>query len=221
MVMRNDTGEVRSTFTPGANVANTSIVFECAVESVTWVRCRVTTGPSTNGMTIVIAAGGLIVAPFVTAIDRKDTARTSISLVLPNTTAGTTAVERIETMNISRGTTAVATNTSFAITNGKKFRITGIRFSHTGHLTATTASVVWRIRMNTAGAAIVTSNPVIFNIGTRSPATSLAQAVFDVQLGEGYEIDNTAGGIQIGFTTTPTFTTNAPTYDVAVIGYEY
>lgn len=65
---RNDNGAVASTHTIGANAANTEIIYEAALEGVNYLRARLTTGVSTNGVTIVVAPGSLPFSPNVSAI---------------------------------------------------------------------------------------------------------------------------------------------------------
>lgn len=69
-VMRSDTGLVASTHTLPAGAANTSIAFDCGLEGVNWVRVRVTTAQTANGMTIVTAPGGLAFSPFVATLNQ-------------------------------------------------------------------------------------------------------------------------------------------------------
>lgn len=66
-VVRNDTNLAASTHTLPANAANTEYMFDSAMEGVNFVRARVTTGTTLNGMTVVIQAGGMAFSPSVTA----------------------------------------------------------------------------------------------------------------------------------------------------------
>lgn len=157
-----------------------------------------------------------------TFTSRIDTGRTTVNMYASAVTAGATATEALVSLTISRGTAATTTGTTFAITAGKTLRITGIRFQHIGHATATAATMTWRLRLNTAGAVALTSTPILIQARTQTPATSLAKDAYDVPIGEGMDIVNPTGGtVNIGFTVTPTFTTNAPTYDLHVIGFEF
>lgn len=67
LVRREMAGGMATTWTLAANSANTSQVFDAGVEGTSYVRVRATTGPTTNGLTIVIAAGGLAFSPMVSA----------------------------------------------------------------------------------------------------------------------------------------------------------
>jgi hypothetical protein len=75
--------------------------------------------------------------------------------------------------------------------------------------------------MNTAGVVTTTSTPVLMQAESATPATSLAwdRAFFPISA-EGYEIKGD-GVTQFGVTAAATYTTNAPTWDVNIIGYEY
>lgn len=64
-VVRSDTGLSASTHALGTGAANAELMFDSAMEGVNWVRCRVTTGPTTNGLTIVIQPGGMPFSPNV------------------------------------------------------------------------------------------------------------------------------------------------------------
>lgn len=64
-VVRADTGVVASTHTVAALGANASLMFDAAAEGVTFVRVRVTTAQTTNGMTITTTPGGMPFSPSV------------------------------------------------------------------------------------------------------------------------------------------------------------
>lgn len=65
IVVRSDTGTALSTHTLPANTANGEFQFDAAMLGANWVRCRITTAQTANGMTVVIAAGGLAFDPIV------------------------------------------------------------------------------------------------------------------------------------------------------------
>lgn len=221
-VVRADTMSPVNTLLLSALAANTALIFDAAAEGIIQVRMRVTTGTATGSLGLGALPGGGFFEPSVATVERNNSGRTQVNMYLSAVTAGTTATEAIQTLTFSRGTNATSSGTTFPISNGKTLRITGIRFQHMGHATATTASVVWRIRLNTGGAAIVTSTPIILVARTATPATSLAKDAYDVGVSEGFEIVNPTGGtVNIALTATPTFVTNAPTYDFHLVGYEY
>ena len=64
VVMRQD-GVSMSTTTLAANTANASTMYDTALEGVNWVRARLTTGVTTNGVAINIQASGMPFAPIV------------------------------------------------------------------------------------------------------------------------------------------------------------
>lgn len=221
-VVRNDNGAAASTHTLPAGTANGSLIFEAALESVGYVQVRVTTGPTTNPITVVIAAGSLPFSPLATVTDRKDAARQSVSLYASGSAAGATGTATLITLAQVRGTTALASSGSYAITPGKTLRITGIRVQHIGNTTATTALTNFHLRVNTAGAVVATTTPIVFQARVQTPATSVAVASYEVPLADGYEIFNPVGGsINIGMSATSTYVTNAPTIDVHITAYEF
>ncbi len=96
-VTRSDTQATASTFTLVPNTANTSLMFDTALEGTNWIRARVTTGPVTNALTVVIAAGTLPFSPSVSignsvniqpvqAVGVNGTITTATSIVATNAT---------------------------------------------------------------------------------------------------------------------------------------
>jgi hypothetical protein len=151
-----------------------------------------------------------------------DTDRTVIAFWANGAAAGTTGTETAITLTKSAAPgSATTTATSFVVTNGKRFRITSISFATRGNATATTQVTVFSLRVNTAGAVTTTSN-VMFSARSATPATSSAYdrtAVYTFT-DAGPEIPGD-GTLQFGMTAAATFTTNAPTWDVQITGYEY
>jgi hypothetical protein len=64
-VVRSDTMAAAVSFTITPLVASGSLMFDAALEGVNWIRCSVTTGTTTGGITIVIAPGGLPFSPSI------------------------------------------------------------------------------------------------------------------------------------------------------------
>ncbi len=151
----------------------------------------------------------------------RDDDRTFIHLWASGAASGTTTTETAITLTRSGsagGTTT--TGTSFVVTSGKRFRITSITFSSRGNATATAQITNFSIRVNTAG-AVTTSSNVWVSGRTATPATALAWDRLSLALdSEGMEVLGN-GTIQIGVTANAVFTTNAPTWDVLLTGYEY
>lgn len=221
-VVRADTMQAINSLVVPVLAANTALIFDAAAEGITGVRMRVTTGTATNSIGLAALPGGGFFEPSIATVERNNAGRTAVSLYVSAVTAGTTATEAIQTMTISKGTAATTTSTTYALGSGKTLRLTGMHFQHLGNATATTASVVWRLRLNTAGAAVVTSTPILFVGRTQTAAVALAKDAYDVPVADGYEIVNALGGtVNIAITATPTFVTNAPSYDAHLIGYEY
>jgi hypothetical protein len=94
-------------------------------------------------------------------------------------------------------------------------------FATRGNATATIQATNFSLRVNTAGAATTTS-AVWFSARSATPATASAwdrTAVFAFA-DNGPEILGD-GTVQWGVTAAATYTTNAPTWDVQITGYEY
>lgn len=151
-----------------------------------------------------------------------DTDRTVIGLWANGAAAGATGVETAITLTRSGSAGGATTSaSSFTPTSGKRFRITSISFATRGNATATAQVTVFSLRVNTAGAVTTTSN-VMFSARSATPATSSAwdrTAVYTFT-DAGPEIPGD-GTLQFGVTAAATFTTNAPTWDVQITGYEY
>ena len=75
-------GTAGSTATLGANAANTSQMYDAALEGVNWVRARLTTGVTTNGVTVNIQASGMPFAPIV-SVYPLPAGTSTIGTVLP------------------------------------------------------------------------------------------------------------------------------------------
>ena len=107
------------------------------------------------------------------------------------------------------------------MTNGKRFKINQIIYATRGNNTATAQTTTFNFRINTGGAVTTTSTPVILAARSATPATANAWDRNTITLpGDGIEIVGD-GTLQFGITAAATYTTNAPTWDVVIIGYEY
>lgn len=151
-----------------------------------------------------------------------DTDKTIIGLWANGSAAGATTVETAITLTRSGSAGAATTSAAtFVPTSGKRFRITSISFATRGSATATAQVTVFSLRVNTAGAVTTTSN-VMFSARSATPATASAwdrTAVYTFS-DAGPEILGD-GTVQFGVTAAATYTTNAPTWDVQITGYEY
>lgn len=63
----NYSGMVGGTFILPVGAANTEFIFDASMESITWFRVRVTTGPTGAGMTVVVTPGSMAFVPSVAA----------------------------------------------------------------------------------------------------------------------------------------------------------
>lgn len=151
----------------------------------------------------------------------RDDDRTFIQLWATGAAAGATGTETAITLTRSGSPgAATTTGTSFTPTSGKRFRITSVTFASRGNATATAQVTTFALRVNTAGAVTTTSN-ITVAARTATPGTALAWDRFILQLpDEGIEIAGN-GTVQFGVTANAVFTTNAPTWDALITGYEY
>lgn len=149
-----------------------------------------------------------------------DAGRASLMFYATAAASGTTTTETAISLTKSSGTSATSAANSFVITNGKKFRITHLSVATRGNSTATIQTTTFNLRLNTGGAVTTSSTPIIFSARSATPATASAWDRYTLPIPEGFEITGD-GTMQFGVTAAATFTTNAPTWDVNIIGYEY
>jgi len=150
-----------------------------------------------------------------------NTGRTELRFYAVAAAAGTTTTETAITLTKSSGTGATSTAVSFVVTSGKRFKITHISIATRGNATATIQSTTFNLRVNTAGAVTTSSTPIILSARSATPATASAWDRYTIPLpADGMEIPGD-GTLQWGITAAATYTTNAPTWDVVIIGYEY
>lgn len=150
----------------------------------------------------------------------KDSGRTRLSYYAVAAAAGATTVETAITLTRSTGTSATSTGTSHTPTSGKIFRIEAIVFATRGHNTATAQATTFNLRVNTAGAVTTSSTPIILAVRCATPATANSYDRYIVPIPDGIEITGD-GTLQWGVTAAATYTTNAPTWDVTIFGFEY
>jgi hypothetical protein len=152
--------------------------------------------------------------------DLKDSGRTAITFSATGVASGTSGTETAITLTKSAGTAATTTGVSFVVTSGKTFRITSINVASRGNATATAQKTIFNLRLNTAGAVVVTTTPILMSLVSATPATASAYDRFQSTFPDGYEIAGN-GTIQIGLTVNSIFVTNGPSWDVLITGFEY
>lgn len=150
----------------------------------------------------------------------KDAGRTSLIFYAVAAAAGVTTVETAITLTKASGTAATTTGTSFVVTNGKRFRITSISVATRANAVATAQTTTFNLRINTAGAVITTSTPLVFSARSATAATASAWDRFMLEIPDGYEILGD-GTLQFGVTANATYAVNAPTWDITIVGFEY
>lgn len=160
------------------------------------------------------SANGFTVQP------ARDAGRTPVRFYATAAAAGTTTTETAITLTRSSGNSATTTGTSFVLTSGKRLRIQSITFATRGHNTATAQTTTFNFRVNTAGAVTTSSTPIELAVRSATPATANAWDRNTIQIPDGWELLGD-GTTQFGITAAATYTTNAPTWDVTIIGYEY
>lgn len=160
-------------------------------------------------------------ASFPLPIHMRNDSRTFVHYFAVAAAAGTTGTETAITLTKSPSAgSATSTGASFTPTSGKRFRISSISFATRGHATATIQTTTFSLRVNTAGATTTTSN-VWFQARSATPATASAWDRYAIVFGdEGPELVGD-GTLTFGVTAAATYTTNAPTWDVVITGYEY
>jgi len=147
--------------------------------------------------------------------------RTPVNYYAVAAAAGTTTTETLITMTRSSAVSATTTSTAFVIPVGKKYRITHLSVATRGHATATIQTTTFNFRLDATGPGITTaSTPVVFSARSATPATSSAWDRYNIPIPEGYEIAGN-GVMAFGITAAATFTTNAPSWDLTLLGYEY
>lgn len=151
----------------------------------------------------------------VSTQDLKDAGRVQFSAATVVAGVAGVAVEAVLSMVAVRDGVAVAGATTFAVTAGKKLRITHciVGFISTA---AAVVSVRALLRINPTGAAIVTS-PIIFPIPLPSAPAVIQQGnIWSVELPESFEFSGTHQFALSHIGSVATYTLWA-----ALIGYEY
>jgi|GEM_PF-5523248 hypothetical protein len=198
------------------------IAYQALFNGTTWDRQR---GDTANGLDVDVTRMPAITkgtqgTTGVATQDLKDAGRVAVRYYATAAAPGTTGTETILTLTKSSGTAATSTSTSMTPTSGKTFRIQYIVFASRGNATATIQATVHSLRINTAGAAIVTSTPIVLQARTATAAVASAWDRIQIDIPDGYEIPGD-GTLSFCVTVNSTYTTNAPTVDVLIVGYEY
>lgn len=183
------------------------ISYQCNFNGSTWDRSRTSAKgvQPDNGQYAPVQAA-------------KDSGRTPVTFTASNVTAPASGAAALISLTRQAGVAAGSAATTHLLTNGKRLRITNIIVSTRGHNTATAQQCIFHLRTN-AG-AVATGSTAVITLRSGTPSQSLGWDRCAMDLTDGYEFLGD-GTQQIGMTITPTFTTNAPTYDVTIIGYEY
>lgn len=202
------------------SLTNTTRGWDIPIGAFTHFRVRASTWTSGTGA-VGISFQSMPYEPSPTVgIGGSYAARTPVHFFAVAAASGATGVETAITLTKSPGAgSATSTGTSFVVTSGKRFRITGFSVATRGNATATVQTTTFNLRVNTGG-AVTTSSNIWLAARSATPATASAWDRFTVPIDEGIEVVGD-GTLQIGITAAATFTTNAPTWDVTIVGFEY
>lgn len=156
-----------------------------------------------------------------TTQDLKDAGRSARTITLDSFAVAATT-ETLNTMSYSTDNGTLTTGTSYTVTTAKRLRIQQIAMSlHTIASNTTPAAVMVRVRVNNAGAAIVTSPVEVIVAIPGIAAANNSTAPVVIPFPDGWEFIAGAG---IGVTTTcPGFvaSTAAPKVNITITGFEY
>lgn len=155
----------------------------------------------------------------VSTQDLKDAGRTQVNYYFSGVASGATTVETLITMTKSSGNSATTTGSTFVVTSGKRYRIQNVIVASRGNTVATAQTSTFNVRVNTAG-AITNASPGSLGVRTDTGASALATDRISIPIPDGMEILGD-GTLQFGMTANSVFLTNGPTWDGAIIGYEY
>lgn len=153
----------------------------------------------------------------------SDVDRDTITYSAVGVAAGATGVETLITLTQSVGTAATSSATTFVITNNTTFRISHISFASRGNAVATAQATTFNLRVEPSGACTVTSTPIILSARSATPAVASDWDRYTIPIDDGFEIvgKTSAPARQICISANATYVTNAPTWDVNIVGVEY
>lgn len=217
ITVRSDTSQALSLHALGPGAPNTSIVFDAGLEGVNWARARITTATTTGALTIVAQPGGLAFSPSVALVYPQ---RLSVVVYGAALAVGTSGTESLLTLTQQKGLATTNVANSFTVPAGRRFRLQSMVITQVGSATATAGTTVFRLRYNPAGAVTTASTPILMQSRLAAPAQATSFQQLALPIPDNMEMPGDGIG-QYGVTVTPTFTTNAPTIDVLLVGYEY
>lgn len=177
---------------------------------------------ATQPVSVPALTKGVQGANGLTTQDLKDSGRVNVCWTLSRTAAASIA-EALLTLTESRDGAAVTTFSSKIITSGKRFRITSLTVSaEAGGTTPAISRCTLRLRVNTAGAVLITS-PLQWVTTLSTPASAKSVVNFFQDFPDGMEFLGD-GTKQIAFTwESPDWvtTTNIPAMTLTIFGFEY
>lgn len=153
-----------------------------------------------------------------TVQELKDAGRNPVIWYVTNSTVGATTVESAITLTKSSGTAATFTCQTCQITSGKTLRIQSISFSSQGNAVATAQTTKFNLRLATSGNCLLGTTPVWLSAVTATAATASAFDRYAIDIHDGYELGSST---VFCASVNSTFTANAPTANIVIVGYEY
>lgn len=205
-------GTQKNRITDGTNVAAVKAASTAAVATDPAVVVAVSPN-NTVATTAPTITKGTQGANGWTTQDLKDGGRV-IKTYVATATAGVTT-EGILTLTPYADMTAGGTATTFAVTSGKRLRLQSMVLTWRNN-TAAAGGVTVRFRVNSAGAAIV-SSPVQFALNATTTGATIGQGATSVlTFPDGLELSGT-----MQFALTQLAVGAVVGLDVSVIGYEY
>jgi hypothetical protein len=150
----------------------------------------------------------------VLSIQRSIDIRTPVTVYATAVAAGTTGNDTVINMTKILGNSGTpSTAAFFSVTSGKIMRINSIVFGTLGNTTTATAqNTVFTLRRDASSA------PANTLIQGRCATTAVISAIDRVVMPLGLELES---GINFAMWARATYTTNAPTWDVIINGFEY
>lgn len=149
----------------------------------------------------------------------RDTGRVNLVYSVTTFASGLTGAEKSITLNCSADLGTRTAAASFIITAGKTFRITAIIVGSLGNVTTpTNQSTIFALRV--ASGTVSTGSQIVLTARSATYASAQQYDRMVLPTPEGLEFAGN-GTVQFGITANSVFVTNAPTWDVTIIGYEY
>jgi hypothetical protein len=208
--VRSDTGLGESVW---SLAAGSNRMWDLGCEGITFVRIRLTTGPSSSSVVFRAIPGGLAFSPSVNATV-QDPPKTGLSWYTQQ--YAVTATDTLVTVTGVQRVGVAVTTAAMTVTTGKTLRILAICGSIT-LVSATAAQTRINLRANPAGAATATS-PMHWTVRKGASALTIGTVYdFDTAIPGGLEFPSGTG---VAFSAVAA-AASLHTLDLTMIGYEF